>query len=465
MPGTKGETGGRGLVGCAAAGFAVLFAAACGGGGGGSAPPVTTPALTASPPELRPGETVLLVPVFTRGAARLEPGIGAVVSGRGYRVGPFAGPRTFVLTITDGDDTTTVRLDVPLLYRERAAAAAPSAIARSEHGGTVLADGRVLLVGGASSGPLFWSNAEVVAAPGDQRPVGDLSTGRSRPVVVAMPDGSALAFGGQTNTASFEVATRVEQWRPEALAWFVRGNLLGNRSGHTGTALDATRVLVVGGMAPGAPPGDRDAEVFELGVGSRSPAGEAVHLRLLHSATTFVDAASGASRVLLAGGRHPVTDLLVRDAETFDPVTEQFVVGPPLLAPREFHEAVRLADGSVLLVGGIDDLAPVVACERFVPGEGRFVPAGELTVPRWRARAVLLGDGCVLLAGGVDRDGVATDLVEVWSPATGTWRPWAARLPAPRVGHTLHVLPDARVLLLGGDSGNGFPQPTAFVID
>ncbi|MBX3461989.1 MAG: galactose oxidase [Planctomycetes bacterium] len=445
-------------------GVATLLA----GCGSGSRPPsAVTTGLVAVPSTMAPGETVLLVPTFPTGTARLEPGVGPVESGRAYRVGPFAASQTFVLEIDTGAATETVVLEVPLRYRERVTSLVPSPVVRTDHGAAVLADGRVLLVGGSSNGPLLWAGAESFALPAGFAAVGDLSTGRSRPVVVALPDGGALAFGGPTNSSSFDVATRIEQWDPSTLAWSVRGNLLSNRSGHTGTLLDGERVLVVGGIATGGSIGDRDAEIIDVGRGSRSPLGEAACRRVWHTATSLLGSASPVvgGGVLLVGGRDVVADTLVAATEVFDPVDERFVFGPLLLHPRENHVAVRLADGSVLVAGGLDDDGAVAACERFIPAEGRFVAAGDLRVPRWRCRAVRLADGRVLLAGGIDGDGAPTDRIEVWSPATGVWQEWAARLPSPRVGHTLHLLPDARVVLLGGDDGSGFPLPTAFLID
>ena len=52
-----------------------------------------------------------------------------------------------------------------------------------------------------------------------------------------------------------------------------------------------------------------------------------------------------------------------------------------------------------------------------------------------------------------------------YAPATGQWRAFGAGLPAARSGHSLTVLADAAVLLLGGDPGTGFPVPTALRID
>lgn len=436
-----------------------LFVAACGRSGVGP-PAVRVTALRAEPSAFAPGDTVRLLPEFPDGTARIDPDVGPVTSGDSYVVGPVTAGRRYTLTVTRSGSVDTVVLDVPLRYRERVRELAPPSLARTRHGATTLADGQALLVGGASPTPLFWATAERWN-PIDRSltPVGDLSGGRSESAVVAMPDGSAFALGGPINLASFELATRVEQWDPAALAWSVRGNLFCNRIGMTATRLADDTLLVVGGTAFGGTLDQRDAELFAPGLGARSPAGQALAQRAGHTATLLAD-----GTVWIAGGVDPSTGALVPTTERYDPATETFAADATLLFPRSLHAAVALADGTVLLLGGDGVTGPVATAERYDPATATTVAAGDLVTPRGSAEAVLLLDGSVLTAGGVAITG-ATDRIEVWQPTTGTWREWSNRLPAPRTGHSLHVAPDGTVALLGGDIGSGFPQPTHWLLD
>lgn len=434
---------------------------ACGGGGGGGSAVQPASELRAEPAAFAPGDTVTLRPVFAAGSARIEPGVGAVESGRAYVVGPVTADVTFTLVVTKPAGVETVALVVPLRYRERIREEPPSAIARTQHGAVTLPDGRVLLVAGSSSGALNWTNSETYRADdGSFTPVGELSTGRSGPAVAAMPDGTAFVCGGNTNTASFEVATRLEQWDPATLAWSVRGNLRSNRSGHTATALADGRLLVIGGIATGGLLSDRDAEIYQSGAGVRAPANEMLARRTGHTATVRSD-----GTVLVLGGVRVETGELLATSERFDPVSEQFAPSAPLRHPRTGHTSVRLGDGSILVLGGEDDLGIVATAELWPVDGGAPEAAGDMVAPRLFPRAVLLADGTVLVAGGLLANGQPTDLVEVWAPSTRSWRQWAARLPAPRTGHSLHRRNDGRVVLLGGDPGNGFPVPTCYVLD
>src|SRR5262245_1176023 len=77
----------------------------------------------------------------------------------------------------------------------------------------------------------------------------------------------------------------------------------------------------------------------------------------------------------------------------------------------------------------------------------------------------VLPDGDVLVTGGgttTDAVGVATAVLpaEIWSPVTQTWTT-VASMSAPRLYHsTALLMPDARVLVLGGGRFNGVNEPT-----
>lgn len=418
-------------------------------------------ALRAFPPSFAPGATVRLEPVFTGGSARIDPEVGPVVSGQSYVVGPVTEDRRYTLRIDRGGGQFETRtLDVPLRYRERITELAPSPIDRTHHGTATLADGRVLLVGGASPGPLSWATAEVFGAGLTFEPVGDLSATRSAPQVVPLPDGSAFSFGGQSNSSSFEVVTRVEQWDPQALAWSVRGNLACNRQRHTATRLTSGAILIAGGLAFGGLASERDAEIWLPGIGSRQPLGEMQHARASHTATLLPD-----GRVLLAGGYDLATGEAVLEAELFDPDLDVFVPTGSLGHGRFHHAAVPLQNGRVLFVGGEAAGQFLSTAEVYDPATRLFTATGSLLNARSEVRAVRLAGGSVLVAGGLLQGGAATDLIEAWEPVTGAFRAWDVHLPAPRTGHSLHVLPDARVVVLGGDPGSGFPVPTAWSID
>ena len=71
--------------------------------------------------------------------------------------------------------------------------------------------------------------------------------------------------------------------------------------------------------------------------------------------------------------------------------------------PRSYHNAVRLADGRVLVAGGCPAFKPPVAsAEIYSPRSGTWSSTGPMLLPRCGASAVRLDDGQILVAGGQD---------------------------------------------------------------
>jgi hypothetical protein len=199
---------------------------------------------------------------------------------------------------------------------------------------------------------------------------------------------------------------------------------------------------------------------FEAGFRS---IGDMASPRYQHTATLLAD-----GRVLIAGGRS-LQDPLLATTELWDPTTEAFTPGPPLVVPRFGHTATRLADGRVLIVGGIVTAPREVGTrqmELWDPATGAFRAAGRTTLPHTVGLStVLLADGRVLIIGGVDcnvaPDGAQADraaqlrcqpqrlTTEIWDPATESVTPTGS-LEEEHDWASATILADGRVFVLGG---------------
>jgi len=110
--------------------------------------------------------------------------------------------------------------------------------------------------------------------------------------------------------------------------------------------------------------------------------------------------------------------------------------------------AAILADGKVLAV----DAASSPTAAVYDPRSGRWSPSGPM-VQRYQSLSVTTcADGQVLVVGASPFDPVARahwPQAELYDPAGGSWR--AVRpMAAPRFGHSATLLPDGRVLVVGG---------------
>lgn len=229
--------------------------------------------------------------------------------------------------------------------------------------------------------------------------------------------------------------------------------------GISATTLTDGRVIAIGGATPSSNPQPSD-QVIEVTIESGTPIARALRAKLaypryLQTATRLGDQIG--SPVLVTGGLS-AAGLPVAKAELFKPLAEDFVstFQPAMIVPRHYHQAVRLPDGSVLIIGGLDSMnQPVRTLELFSLDTG-FVNVGQLP----DASGVIdfttttLPDGRVLITGGraatngpplnsayiarLDQFDGTVDIVPT------------DRLAVPRAGHQATLLCDGTVLVSGG---------------
>lgn len=235
-----------------------------------------------------------------------------------------------------------------------------------------------------------------------------------------LEDGRALIIGGLIDcisnewtsdcTAPFTVLRSAQIYDSLTRTFSFTGSLANGRYGHTATLLQNGKVLVVGGFDSycicSAPV--TTAEIFDPATGSFSPAGAPQMPRAYHTATLLAD-----GTVLIVGGVQGVPDLLaggsvpaLASAEIYDPGTNRFNSVGGMANRRMNHTATLLPSGMALIVGG----APVsiggpgtagdATAELYDPIMRAFSPAGAMAMPRFGHTATLLPTGNVLVAGG-----------------------------------------------------------------
>jgi hypothetical protein len=138
------------------------------------------------------------------------------------------------------------------------------------------------------------------------------------------------------------------------------------------------------------------------------------------------------------------------------------------------NPAVLMPDGRVMLVGGYgngDRRDPAAtSAELYDPATGSWTATGNLRWPhRTGQSATLLLDGRVLVAGGSAYQGTSGGpypeaAAELYDPITGTWTATAPMTSA-RSFHDATLLPDGRVLVVGGYTATDFLTRTAEIYD
>ncbi|MBI3745196.1 MAG: hypothetical protein HY264_01465 [Chloroflexi bacterium] len=201
------------------------------------------------------------------------------------------------------------------------------------------------------------------------------------------------------------------------------------------------------------------AVIYDPAKNSFSATGSMGAARALFTATTLAD-----GRVLVTGGG-PATwskpGPLLASAELYDPRTGSFTPTGSMATPREGHSATLLPDGRVLIAGGIDTSGgshAVASAELYDPKTGKFSPAAPMADARSFHTATMLADGRALVAGGDPAGWAATGQIlasaEIYDPGTGKFTTTGS-MAGPRGDHSATLLADGRVLLTGGENGNG----------
>jgi len=290
----------------------------------------------------------------------------------------------------------------------------PMAAARRGHTATLLPNGKVLVVGGGRE--TVFASAELFdPATGTWSVTGSMASPRFDHTATLLPNGQVFVVGGGSTVA--------ERYDPATGTWSPAGSMIAPRSRHTATLLSNGQVLVAGGDSTG-----RLAELYDPVTGTWSVTGAMRMYRTGgHSATLLPN-----GQVLVAGGDYRIPST----AERYDPATGTWsLTGPMATFPHE-GTATLLRNGQVLIPGAPSEL--------YDPATDTWSLTASTVISTYQSAATLLSNGQVLVVGGY-----TAVSAEVYDPATGTWsavEPLAERV---RSQHTVTLLPDGRVLVVG----------------
>jgi hypothetical protein len=265
------------------------------------------------------------------------------------------------------------------------------------HTATLLLNGKVLLAGGfvnsvweyggsASSNGANLYDSTTGAFSG----TGNMTAARGGHTATLLANGKVLIAGGADQGPTGTGLASAELYDPNTGAFTQTGNMAVARFQHTATLMQNGKVLIVGGALTSTSNPVATAEVYDPATGMFTMTGAMATAREQHTATLLAD-----GRVLIAGGT--TSTGATAAVEVYDPSTGTFSVTGSMAAARTFHTATLLPSGNVLVAGGGDENS---TAEVYDPATGFFSITGGMEIGRSGHTATLLPNGSVLVAGG-----------------------------------------------------------------
>ncbi|MDD4004726.1 MAG: kelch repeat-containing protein [Elusimicrobiaceae bacterium] len=309
-----------------------------------------------------------------------------------------------------------------------------------------------------------------------------LSASRGQHTANILANGKILVAGGTDGTSTLASAEILDPALGSSSSWVSAGTMTYSRSNHTATMLPNGNILVTGGYTQGVTSGSiTSAEIYypsENAWVETSPLNTA---RQSHSAIMVPKGLYGGN-ILVIGGYS--NSQYLDSMELYNPVTSQWTaLATTLTTKRAQNSATLMHNGNILICGGVNGTQGTLnSCEVVVVhDDGTFTvqAAPALNQKRHSHTATLLRDGRVAIIGGNNgageirwqnisdggaRSAPTTEVATLdGSGDIASWTMGADNLYSiyatgqemifGRQNHTATLLPNGKVLVLGGVTG------------
>jgi hypothetical protein len=289
------------------------------------------------------------------------------------------------------------------------------------NGMVVMPDGRPFVIGGTIRyDPFFGQFRTAAFNPGTEMfsATKDMAGGRWYPTGTVLGNGTIMAISGLKATSD-TTNTTIEIYTPATNSWASGGNAFPN------VPLYPRQNLLPNG------------KVFESGANANSKLYDPVSKTWTDVATTIfgqsrdygtsvllplTPANNFRPKVIIMGGG-PGTKNVTATTEVIDLSAARpvWTKGPAMVAPRVQLNATILPNGKVLVSGGSskdeDISTAVLRAELYDPATNTFAPAGSMEFARvYHSNTLLLPDGRVLAVGGNPERKVYEPHIEIYYP-------------------------------------------------
>lgn len=286
--------------------------------------------------------------------------------------------------------------------------------ARYSFRGTLLADGNILVCGGALTDGSATDTAELIDTTDfSVSLVGPMNKVRSNGAgVVLLDSGKVLVAGGRSVTAE----ATAELYDPVAKTFALSPNFMTRpRQWAAHAKMSDGKVLIAGGYNDGEV--DLEfAEIYDPDMDTFSAVTDMNEERYFPTGVLLPD-----GKVMISGGRR-LGNTFSNTAEVYDPVGDSWtMVNNNLQVTGYGKKSILLKNGTVLVCGGWYSDSYRAEADIYDPATNNFTTTGNMTSARYGHELVMMSSGKVMAIGGHSSATVGTDTAGVYDSASGTF--------------------------------------------
>ena len=239
--------------------------------------------------------------------------------------------------------------------------------ARAEFGVTLLANGQVLVAGGCTAydanGCLSTTTKAEIYDPtsGTWKSTHALRAARHAMTATLLASGKVLVAGGATSAS--DALNSTEIYDPTAKTWTLGTKMVQARSDYASIMLGTGKVLFMGGENINGV-SIKNAELYDPTTGKFTATGNMTATRVEHTAVLLAN-----GKVLVSGGNNQTINgaTPLASAELYNPATGTWSATGSMSNARAGHTSTVLHNGKVVNAGGSDAVNELDSAELYTP--------------------------------------------------------------------------------------------------